>query len=480
ASMHNIWAASFLHTLRKPIYLSNLALQTYVEDMHLPGYMLGLEDELARADIVIASGFSDQATQQALRYCRQNNKALVVFSSDPLDFIWAMDQDKNALEDLLNFAKGFWVYGDEAAESLLFWGVEDRKILKLSPRIHAQRFDFHLSGRDRFRNYLKIPADDFLVLCSDPLTRNSGALCLLYALKRLMDIQSNAAARFRLLFTGGGELKEQIKHLAVDLGLSRQLLFIAQDTSLFQTDLYCASDLAISWIQRSDPESAHATFWILEAMACGVRPLVCLQHPLAESLAQDSAIEQSDFSMLALAYAEAYSSQHEARHGRQVFIAQCRRDFDTALSAPKVQEFFEQLDAQCPGGFIALHQNFWGLMENLKLNLARLTVAELLPSIEQGLQVWAWHPEYRSQLQIFKGHLLLKENDLEGALACFEVCTADECVHREAYLGLARIAFLTYSAEEALSFYRKALAIRPNEYHWGQSFYSHGSWSTLL
>jgi tetratricopeptide (TPR) repeat protein len=66
-------------------------------------------------------------------------------------------------------------------------------------------------------------------------------------------------------------------------------------------------------------------------------------------------------------------------------------------------------------------------------------------------------------LQLFKGHLLLQVGDLDGAMSSFELCTADECVHREAYLGLARVAYLTYSSEEALSFYRKALAIKPND-----------------
>ncbi len=461
---HKIRAATFLHALRKPIYMSQLALQSFLEDQHLPGYMLGLEDELARADLVIASGFTDQSTQQALRYCHQRQKPLLVFSSDPMDLKWAMEQDSVALEDLIRYASGFLVYGEEAAESLRFIGVEESKILALAPRIHTKRMDFQDQSRERFRKYLKLPDDQYVVVCSDPLAHDSGARNLLFALKYLSDHYPALAAPLRFIFTGSGEAKEQLKYLAVDLGLSKQLLFIAQDTSPFQKDLYCAADLAISWIHQSDMESAHAAFWILEAMACGARPLVSSHHPLAEALAPMFTVQQNDYATLADELKRNYEERLEPAYSRKALIEQCRYQFDAADTAPIVECFIQALSAKSPdGAFGALHQDFFTLFEHLKREVGHLPTAELLPEIDQGLQTWSWHPEYRAQLQLFKGHLLLRDGDLDGAMGCFELCTADECVHREAYLGLARIAYLTYATEEALSFYRKALAIKPND-----------------
>ncbi len=464
AESHTIRAATFLHALRKPIYLSQLALHSFLEDQHLPGYMLGLEDELARADLVIASGFIDQSTQQALRYCHQHNKSLLVFSSDPMDLRWAMEQDQTALEDLVRYASGFLVYGDEAAEALRFVGVEEEKILSLAPRIHTKRMDFQKINRDRFRNYLKIPEDQFLIACSDPLAHNSGARNILFALKYLSDHQPEIASHVRLLFTGNGEIKEQIKYLAVDLGLAKQLVFIAQDTSPFQKDLYSAADVVVSWIHQSDMESAHAAFWILEAMACGARPLVSCHHPLAEALAPEFTVEQNDYVTLAAELQRVFEERHAPAYSRQALMEQCRYQFDAADSAPLVECFINTLSAKRPEGkFGALGVDFQNLMDRLKGEMGLVPTLELIPVIDQGLQTWSWHPEYRAQLQLFKGHLLLKDNDLDGAMSCFELCTADECVHREAYLGLARIAYMTYATEEAMSFYRKALAIKPND-----------------
>lgn len=464
AEVHDVRAATFLHALRKPIYTSRLALQTFLEDQHLPGYMLGLEDELARADLVIASGFIDQSTQQTLRYCHQHKKPLLVFSSDPMDLKWAMDQDQPALEDLINYASGFLVYGEEAAESLSFVGVDNDRILSLAPRIHTRRMDFQPKNRQRFRNYLKLPDDCFLISCCDPLAHDSGARNLLFALKYLADHEPETAAKVRLLFTGSGEIKEQLKYLAVDLGLARQLLFISQDTSPFQKDLYCASDLSISWIHQSDPASAHASFWILEAMGCGSRPLVSCHHPLAEALAPIFTVEQNDYVTLARELMDNYRERDQPAYSRQALMEQCRYQFDAADTAPVVEAFLAELAARTPQGtFGGLNQDFHALIDRLKREVGQVELEELIPVIDQGLSNWAWHPEFRAQLQLFKGHLLLKNNDLDGAMACFELCTADECVHREAYLGLARIAYLTYATEEALSFYRKALAIKPND-----------------
>jgi tetratricopeptide (TPR) repeat protein len=464
AEVHAIRAATFLHALRKTIYTSKLALQSFLEDQHLPGYMLGLEDELARADLVIASGFIDQSTQQALRYCHQHQKPLLIFSSDPMDLKWAMDHDQPALDDLLKYATGFLVYGDEAAESLRFVGIDNDRILSLAPRIHTRRMDFQLQNRERFRQYIKLPNDVFLISCCDPLAHDTGARNLLFALKYLTDHNQEIASRLRLLFTGSGQNKEALKYLAVDLGLARQLLFISQDTSPFQKDLYSATDLAISWIHQSDMESAHASFWILEAMACGARPLVSAHHPLAEALAPIFTVEQNDYATLAAELQKGYEERELAAYGREALVEQCRYQFDAADTAPIVEAFIQKLASKTVHGtFGGLNQDFYILLERLKREASDASMDELVPLIDQGLQTWAWHPEFRAQLQLFKGHLLLKNNDLDGAMNCFELCTADECVHREAYLGLARIAYLTYASEEALSFYRKALAIKPND-----------------
>ncbi|MDQ3230664.1 MAG: glycosyltransferase [Pseudobdellovibrionaceae bacterium] len=464
AEVHNIRAATFLHALRKTIYTSKLSLQSFLEDQHLPGYMLGLEDELARADLVIASGFIDQSTQQALRYCHQHQKSLLVFSSDPMDLKWAMDHDQPALDDLLKFASGFLVYSEEASESLNFVGVENDRILCLAPRIHTRRMDFQPKNRERFRTYIKLPSESYLISCCDPLAHDSGARNLLFALKYLTDHNQDHASHMRLLFTGSGENKEALKYLAVDLGLAKQLLFIAQDTSPFQKDLYSATDLAISWIPKSDMESAHASFWILEAMACGARPLVSSHHPLAEVLAPAFTVEQNDYVTLARELQKVFEDRELPAYSRQALVEQCRYQFDAADTAPHVEAFIAKLAAKTPQGtFVGLNQDFYVLLERLKRESGNVALEELVPVIDEGLQTWSWHPEFRAQLQLFKGHLLLKNNDLDGAMNCFELCTADECVHREAYLGLARIAYLTYAVEEALSFYRKALAIKPND-----------------
>ena len=87
----------------------------------------------------------------------------------------------------------------------------------------------------------------------------------------------------------------------------------------------------------------------------------------------------------------------------------------------------------------------------------------MIEELNLEIDKWTHQPDALAQINLFKGQLLLKEGDFDQSMGCFELSTANEETEREAYLGLGKIAYISFSNEEALTFYRKALALKPND-----------------
>ncbi len=463
----DIWeieAASFLADLRKPSFLTQIPLQTFIEDPHLPGYMRGVEEAISRADIIIASGCTDQASFQALRYCEANDKPLLIFISDGVSLRQNLDGDTSGLADILSKATTFIVSDSLAAEQLNFLGVDETRIVSIAPRVASGRLGFQPQLRKKFREYIGIKDEQFLILCSDPLENYNRGTGLLMAVKYLIQRELIGTESVRVLFTGSGPAKEQLKYLAVDSGIAGQVLFIGQDTSSFLRDLYCAADLGVSLSKgyRSTVVAESANFWVLEGLACGLRPLFDIQHHFAGNFGSEFVAPVENFEALGLSLLKSFKQRDEASFSRKAMAALCITHFDSAESkqilAKLATEILQGTGHNEPGDL-----SFPEVMQQLNKAWGQVPLDELFGTIDGALMLWERRPEEKGRLQLFKAQVQLRAGHLEAAMSGFEYCTADEALQRDAYLGLGRIAYLTCAYDEAQSFYRKSLAIKPND-----------------
>lgn len=453
----DIKAVSFLHDLPSSTFVTDIPLQTFVEDEHVPGYLRGMEEELAKADVIVASGLDDTATFQAFRFAHQNKKPFFVFCYNEGSLKNYMSNKGPEFQDCIEKASGFIVYDQNAAEHLEYLGVEPGRILLLSPRILTTRYTSQVRLGEKFRKYIQIKNDDFLVVCEDG--EHDAALLLLKAFHDWMASHPHEAARARLLICGLTRSKESVKYRAVDLGLTKSVLFINQETRPFLIDLMSAADLQISW-PSAERSMAHA-FQVLEGMACGAKPLVNKGHLLADELGDESVVLESSVEGLSSSLRKAYSAWSSGDVDRKSLIELVDKHFNAKEARDGIEAFLRgRLGVASANG--PWSKDFSHRFLLLSENAAR-DMDSFLVNVDTELEVWAHHPDHRGKLQLLKAQSFLKHGILEQAMNCFELCTADEVVHREAYMGLARIAYLTHSSEEALSFYRKALAIKPND-----------------
>lgn len=464
ADAWEISAASFLADMCKPSFLTRIALQTHIEDPHLPGYMRGLEEAIVRSDLIVASSCTDQASLQALRFCQGKKKPLLIFISDGQSFRQSHEGDTSNLEEVLSLAQGFVVSDKASAEHLSFLKVENEKIVFIPPQVPASRFGFQPQLRKKFREYIGLSDDQFLILCSDYMENYSRGTNLLMAVKYLMQRKMLPPQKLRVLFAGTGPAKDQLKYLAVDSGISSQVFFISQDTSPFLRDLYCAADLGVSLSKKYHTIDHVEGFssWILEGLACGLRPLIDAQHPLAIELSADFTVDVENFEALALGILRAFHQNSAAEYSKKT-ISQLSVDYSDVESVKETLKRFAErlvLNIRVAEG---LQENFSSVFEELLNSRGLVPAEELLGTIDGALMLWENRAEEKGKLELLKGQVLLRDGNLEAAMALFEQCTADERLQHDAYIGLGHISFATCAYDEALSFFRKALAIKPND-----------------
>jgi glycosyltransferase involved in cell wall biosynthesis len=447
----DIKALGLLDEISSESYLTEIPLLTFIEDQHLPGYMLGIEDEIAKADIIVASGLLDASTYQAFRYAYHHQKPFLVFCQKEEELKQAILEKSEDFQDCINNASGFLIFDDSVAETLEFMGCAQEKILKLEPEIQAKKFGFHDKLRLKFRDYLKVESHDLLVV--SPLSDDLAPFELMAAFKMLEALDKNLFDRAKLLFIGNASNKDSVKYRAVDLGMTKSIMFIAQDIRPFFIDLMSAAELYVSMSQGQD--ATERLFTVLEGMACGVKVLIDNKHPIATVV--DSSFVVNNPNTLALSLRDVLMNPIQ----RKDIIHLVEENYTNNHMALALSEFMKTRISEKPIQ-LPLAGDFTHVMATLE-RTAKLGLEEFETALEIELSRWGSHSDYRGRLLVLKGQTLIQASLYEDALACFELCTAEESVQREAYLGLAKIALFTHSNEEALSFYRKALALKPND-----------------
>ncbi len=444
-------AFGLLSEISKDSYLTEIPLQTFMEDKHLPGFMLGLEDELSGSDIIIASGLSENPVYQAFRFAYHQQKPFVIFCQSETELKQALLKQASDFEDCVRYASGFIFYDDAVRETLEFMGVESEKLHQLTPEIDVRRYGYHEKLRKRFRDYLKISSDVKVIV--SPLSDDSRPLEIMAAFKMLEALDYNLFAQSKLVFVGDIDSKEKIKYRAVDLGLTKSLLFIAQDFKPFFLDLMAAADLYLAFSHEGD--SAESMFGTLEAMASGAYVLTNLANPLASALPEEQVIASTHQTSLKLRSA---LLQEKSRDEAIEFVA---THFGPCGGRENFLDFLKNRVASKPGKN-SLSGDFTQVLQNLQ-GMVHGEPEVFEKAYEKALHQYGEPGEYRGKLLLLRAQMLLSAHQLDEALLAFEQCTMETSVQREAFMGLGRIAFYTHSHEEALTFYRKSLALKPND-----------------
>ena len=459
-----VCAAVFFDDLKDFTLISNIQIHSYIEDQHLPGFLFGVEQQLYDADLIISTDMSGEVGQQVIAFSNRNAKKYLFFIQDSSEFHQDHMKDLGQLDTSLKGSSGYLVSDEDIRETLSFIGIEDEKIMTISHAIYSEKYSFNKVLREKFRSYIDLKQDDVVFLIEDDLSDQNACLDLLMALQLIKVKNPKEFETMKLIFTGHGPLKDRLNYLAVDIGVSKNILFISQDTQRFRRDLLASSDSVLSFASRRISTFVSVRKFS-ECLTAGLIPICVDSHPLSILFDSNGTYQAGAYEDLAKAMV--FHCQCVSQEGSDAIkVRYARKSLESLNSCMNSSELINFLEkcSQRAGMFLDSEimscrdefKRLQGECRGVDLDVTLETLDTLISRIPRDSE------DYFAIL-LFRAQLLLKSGALEDAMACFEVATANVMTQMKAYLGLGQIAYMSFSYEEALTFFRKALAIKPND-----------------
>jgi tetratricopeptide (TPR) repeat protein len=445
---------------------TGLKLRLFENIPDMPGYLRGLEEELAQCDAIIGLETSRLGTFQAVRAARKFDKPLAVVVNEHLPFFYERYANIRAIQfDICNKADLFLATSSLAAHALQLDRVPLEAIKRVRPVVNTQKFRPSPEARTRFRQYVGIGPDELVVLFHSELEAwNRPELVVqayhLLARQRLID-----PARVRLLFAGTGALAPDLKYRCFALGIGRAAMFLHQDPEPFIADLYAASDILAAPRPMKTEFHEELPLFVLEAMASGVAPVVGVGSLAQEFAAEAAQVSLEDSPEALAATLHRLLGDHELLRRMSMTATEIARtrhggaDGDAIVA--EIQALIAGHRQRLDGG--AGRANLAEEVETLRRRFEQGHIADALVRIEELLLADPPASSEKAELLCMKGEALQVGGELEGAMNAFSDSLKINDKNPRCYRGLGVISWQGHSNEEALMFYRKALALGPDD-----------------
>lgn len=440
----------------------NLKIYHPIEDM--PGYMKGLEEEVASADVVIVHGLSQLGSFQGVRAALRFEKPILGIMDESQPTLYRNYHNIRAVRrDLINNVDRWIATHIQAKSILLMEGAEEAKITMASYGVDVDKYSFSAAGREKFRKLAGLGSDDIVILYFGELETCYRPSDLLLTLKYLKMWSPEIAEKVRILFAGNGSLDRDLKMQCLELGIGRQVAFLHNDLAALERDVYCASDFIVN-LRNGDVNFELPTpLQILNAMACGVTPILSPGSPASEWVRECGVIlSQDTFNDLGdslVGYLQNGTSISDIKEHNTSFI---HKHFAASKIAKSWCSVIEQELNRISDMFQRdrfAWQEFISSVGRLR-NEGKPDAA--LESIEDWLCRVIENPTKRCEILNLKGEILVDQNQLDDATDALALAIEVDASNIRSYLTLGRISVLSHSLEEAIAFYKRALAYEPN------------------
>lgn len=468
----------FLGSVPDTMRQCGFAFNLYEADPSRAGYMAGLEEQLAGADLVVAAGAENLSTFQALRASLKSRIPFHVISFDQMPDPYQEFPNIRAIRhDVLGRAAVVWATGDRALEVLRFEGFDSGRA-RLFPMLpDASTVPLEAARGERFRGHTGIAKDAFVIFHHGNLDARGPAGEVVKALHAMRVAGVPDLARAVVLFCGDRDGSDPLKYMVSDWQLSPHVRFLHQDPSPFLVDLMNASQMAIGDTLAKSSESA---LFSATARLAGATPVISMAQSSDAWGPVDGCALVPEFTgfHLAKVIKAALESPTARQSVRDGFIAACARDqspvvagFDSAMATELRMD--DPARANSPGedvmpGLENLVSRLEFMSENAKGQDTLMVVEDILlrsPS-----------PELSARTNLVKGSVLFTGGKFEEATEAYraalmsmhvvpnhETAPASRALVSSCYRGLGNVAAAVQSHQEALDLYRRALALEPQD-----------------
>jgi tetratricopeptide (TPR) repeat protein len=430
----------------------------------MPGFFRDLESHLNGSDLVVALETSQLSSFQALRYSKALDIPCVVIVNEFTPFVYDRFANIKAIKyDICRNADLFIASSTRARRLLKCEGVDEGKILVLDRFLDMQEARFSEAIRTKFRNYVGLKSDELLLTARTSFEKPEGAYEVLKGFRLLAGVIKGGLNRIRLLMIGTGTRMEELKYAASDLGVGQHVIFLAQDPALFWRDVACASELVI-WDQHRDLEKSEPLpIQLLKSVSSG-----CLNLIKSGTIFDDLSF---GLPVLKIDHFEAMSlADSISTHWTTI-----QNLTSTRSSLPLTRYFAssEEVSLVVRDAFIKLVMRPAGetsrdrverIVEAHKEPLNATIARDIAVDVEEALLIKNIPTNQLAELWRLKGDVHVAMGETEHGMRAFEKAfqTSDRCFR--ALRGLGYIAWMGHSHAEASTFFKRALAIDPNDY----------------
>ena len=445
------------------LWLRNLRTSLTVHQFEhlsdMPGYLRGMEERLKDFDAIVCHEASKLSTFQAIRFAEQRNIPCAILTSEFHSYHYAEWANIRAMQqEVFKKSDQHWAFSQASAAMLRAEDVPEEKISLMEIPLNVEKFQFKDSYRSKFRNYVGIPSDALLIGINNSGNSEKMALEILNVLRLLKTEDPELFARTKVIFFGEGAFSQELKYKVHSLGFMDHVRILNQDIAPFARDLYCALDVLIQpkWVQSE----THEPFpnYIQEAVLCGVRPILPGQVIYRELFSAVGDFYDDD----------SFQQIYGALSGVTKLL--CSGINHRATTAHDFLKTVKGGAAKCPlakliGQLTQLEKDSTHVESVLKVALNTLRgelkrgdyrhVISLAMDMVGDFQK---DPKDLAEIYKIKGDAELAINDLEEATESYSMVMQLDRGNIGAYKGLAQIAYLGHSHEEAVSFYKKALS----------------------
>jgi glycosyltransferase involved in cell wall biosynthesis len=430
---------------------------TFLPVADKPGYIPHLEKMLQTFNVIIAFDSFRISSFQASRAAANYNIPFLVVCSEWEPYSFQGYRNVQAIHfDVVQKATHILATSQLTVNYLMTIGISPEKIGLFPLSIDRNVFRFSPKKREKFRSYVNLVPSDLVVLFRGKLESSYQPELVIHAFSKLLQDEKDLADCCKLLVVGEGHDASAVKRLAYETGLGSSIAFLHQDVSPFVVDLYSACDVIIAPKLGGDAALAPLPFTILQAMACGLVPLV-YQGTVAEAWIGSEAglsLKRDSFVQVAQGLGALFQSR-EALGKAKHLVAMRMQCFEEENKMDRLGEILELLlSASVKDETALLDQNIFGGVNGNRspefvidegrskltnMNLANIERSEILREIGDSLVV-------------------LRRFD-EASSALSEAIELDD-TNWLAFKALGFLAWHTYSNHDAIVWFQKALKLK--------------------
>jgi glycosyltransferase involved in cell wall biosynthesis/Tfp pilus assembly protein PilF len=427
----------------------------------MPGYMRDLEEQLDNSDFVVSFETSKLATFQAVRVARKLGVPCGIVVNEYQPFFYEGYQNIRAVQhDVFEKADIFWPTTDQAASTLIVDGVASSRISRVNVPIDLDRFKYRTTDRQKFRNYIGLKENDIVILVRAALEPWTNVSSLLQAFTIVKKRGTFGSRNVKLLLAGDGSQAKDLKYKTFDLGIGGHVMFLHQDCEPFLRDLYCASDIVF------DPKMIKGDYLpdmpahIAEAMACSVVPMVVAGSVAAE-ISGDAGFVCTDGSPESIAAVLQNILLDPALLERKRLQTQrrCHESFDLSIQSQRFKESLKQVLSSHKGN----GDQIYNLLDKAKAQLQAGKDRDALISLEECKIIGLKTSGDRVKWNQLRGDVYYGLGEMDEATSAYSEGMRIDDKSLECLRGLGFVSWKGHSNEEAMIFFRRALALKHDD-----------------